>query len=207
MRWRAISSGPLPPSVTDTTPPTVTGVTPADGATSVSAAASVTATFSEAMAAASITTTNFELRNAAGAAVASAVTYDAAARTATLTPSAALTPGATFTATVKGGTGGVRDVAGNVAATNTVWSFSVATQTSTGPVAVYGFDEATGSVAERPLGQSAPWNGPGRDEAARALWRLAPVRRRRRLGDRSREQPAEPQHRRSPSKRGSTRPR
>ena len=41
----------------------------------------------------------------------------------------------------------MRDVAGNVAATNTVWSFSVAAQTSTGPVAVYGFDEATGSVA------------------------------------------------------------
>jgi hypothetical protein len=133
--------------VSDTTPPTVTAVTPAGGAAGVSAGAAVTATFSEAMTAASMTTTNIELRNASGALVASALTYNATTRTARLTPSAALTAGGTFTATVKGGTGGVRDVAGNVAATDTVWSFTVAaTPASTGPVAAYGFDEGTGSV-------------------------------------------------------------
>jgi hypothetical protein len=130
----------------DTTPPTVTSVSPANGTTGATAT-SVTATFSEPMAAASMTTANFELRNAAGAAVASVVTYNATARTATLTPSAALTPAATYTATVKGGTGGVRDVAGNVAAAHTVWSFSMAgAPASTGPVAAYGFDEGTGSI-------------------------------------------------------------
>ena len=130
----------------DTTPPTVTSATPANGATDVGTTTLVTATFDEPMAAASITTTTFELKNAAGAVVPSAVTYDAAGRTATLTPSAALTPGVTFTATIMGGAGGVRDVAGNVATGHTAWSFAVAVQTFTGPVAVYGFDEGMGSV-------------------------------------------------------------
>src|SRR5262249_3804755 len=47
----------------DTTPPTVTAVTPANGATNVSPSTSVTATFSEAMNASTITTSTFTLRN------------------------------------------------------------------------------------------------------------------------------------------------
>jgi Concanavalin A-like lectin/glucanases superfamily/Bacterial Ig-like domain/Bacterial Ig domain len=131
---------------TDVAPPTVVSVSPANGASGVPQTTSVTATFSEPMASASITTANFELRNASGVLVAAAVTYNQTARSATLTPSAALTPGVTFTATIKGGTGGVRDLAGNVASGHTAWSFSVAAATSKGPVAVYGFDEGTGNI-------------------------------------------------------------
>jgi len=52
------------------------------------------------------------------------VTYTAATQTATLTPSAALLPNTAYTATVKGGSGGVTDLAGNPLATDVAWSFS-----------------------------------------------------------------------------------
>ena len=85
----------------------MTSASPANGAAGVAAGTFVTATFSEPMAPASMSSSTFELRNAAGALVAATVTYDQPSRTARLTPSAALTMGATFTATVKGGAGGV----------------------------------------------------------------------------------------------------
>ena len=51
------------------------------------------------------------LRDAAGAAVPAAVTYDAGSQTATLNPTAPLAASTTYTATVKGGHGGVKDLA------------------------------------------------------------------------------------------------
>ena len=73
----------------------------------------MTATFSEAIDPASLTATTFTLKTAAGAAVAATVSYDASTLTATLTPNAALGASTTYTATVKGGSGGVKDLAGN----------------------------------------------------------------------------------------------
>ena len=88
----------------DTTAPTVVSKAPAAGATGVSIATTVTATFSEAIAAATVNTGTFELRNAANALVPAAVTYDIGTKTATLTPYAALAADAVFTARVRGGT-------------------------------------------------------------------------------------------------------
>ena len=65
------------------------------------------------MSAGSITSSTFQLKDAANAVVPATVTYDAATSTATLTPQTALTYGATYTVTVKGGAGGVTDLAGN----------------------------------------------------------------------------------------------
>ena len=112
----------------DTTAPTVTSVAPAQGATNVATAATVTATFSEAMDAASITASSFELRNASNTLVAASVSYDTTTRTARLTPSAALAASASYTATVRGGTADprVKDLAGNVLAANLSWSFTTA---------------------------------------------------------------------------------
>ena len=100
------SGSPPPP---DTTPPTVSGVVPAAGATGVSTAVAVKATFSEPMTAGTITGSTFELRNAANALVAGGVSYDGATRTATLTPSAPLANNTTYTAKVKGGSAGVKE--------------------------------------------------------------------------------------------------
>jgi Domain of unknown function (DUF4082)/Bacterial Ig-like domain/Glycosyl hydrolases family 16 len=108
----------------DTTPPTVSAVAPASGATGVSAGTVVKATFSKAMDPMTITTTTFQLRNAANALVAASVSYDGTTLTATLTPSSALGGGTTYTATVKGGATGVKDLAGNALAADVSWSFT-----------------------------------------------------------------------------------
>jgi hypothetical protein len=112
----------------DATPPTVTGNTPSKGATGVSTATAVTATFSEAMNPTTISGSSFELRDASNAVVPATVTYNAGTNTATLTPSSVLAATATFTATVRGGTSDprVKDVAGNALAANLTWVFTTA---------------------------------------------------------------------------------
>ncbi|HEY7174596.1 MAG TPA: DUF4082 domain-containing protein, partial [Micromonosporaceae bacterium] len=122
----------------DTTPPIVTNVQPASGAGNVAPTTSVTAFFNEAMAVATINTTNFELRDAGNALVSATVTYDAVTRSATLQPSAPLAYETGYTARVKGGSSGVTDKAGNPLAADFVWPFATA-------------------AAPKP----PPWTGPG----------------------------------------------
>ncbi|RCJ27108.1 hypothetical protein A6770_02820 [Nostoc minutum NIES-26] len=115
----------------DTTPPTVSSTSPANSATGVNAGTSVTATFSEAMNSATINTSTFELRGPNNALVSATVSYNAANRTVTLTPSSPLVALTTYNATVKGGATGVKDQAGNALAANYTWSFTTAeTQSS-----------------------------------------------------------------------------
>jgi hypothetical protein len=113
---------------TDTAPPTVTSVSPADGATGVSTATTVSATFSEAMSAPSITTASFTLvQQGSSTPLAATLLYDSVSRTAVLTPSASLQSGATYTATAKGGASGIKDASGNALAADRVWSFTTST--------------------------------------------------------------------------------
>ncbi|HET7399684.1 MAG TPA: Ig-like domain-containing protein [Intrasporangium sp.] len=102
----------------DVTPPTVTGRSPAVGGTAASTTGNVTATFSENVTGVSGTT--FTLKDAAGAAVAAAVSYNATTRVATLDPTAALAVDARYTATL---TSGIKDAAGNPLALTT-WTFT-----------------------------------------------------------------------------------
>ncbi len=112
----------------DTTPPSITARTPADGATNVSTGANVTATFSEPMDSNTINGTNIQLRDPSNALVPATVSYSGANRRATLTPDAPLQSSTTYTATVKGGPlpDGVKDVAGNPLAGDSTWSFTTA---------------------------------------------------------------------------------
>ena len=82
-----VFSTTLPP---DTTPPTVSSVTPVSAATGVSGNPVITATFSEPIDPTSVSTSSFELRNPANALVTATVTYDGPSRTATLHPTATL---------------------------------------------------------------------------------------------------------------------
>jgi Tol biopolymer transport system component len=108
----------LPAAPADTTPPTVTSVSPANKATGVAAATNLSATFSEAMRPASINTNTFTLNqmvtNPDGTItrvpVAASVSYEAATRQATLDPNADLSAGARYEAKVKPG---AKDLAGN----------------------------------------------------------------------------------------------
>ncbi|MDQ3738933.1 MAG: Ig-like domain-containing protein, partial [Actinomycetota bacterium] len=111
----------------DTIAPTVDGVSPADGSTDAAETANVEATFAEEMDAATLTTDTFTLaRQDGGSPVTATVTYNAAARTASLDPDAALASGTIYTATVKGGATGTTDLAGNPLAADHAWSFAVA---------------------------------------------------------------------------------
>jgi hypothetical protein len=113
----------------DTTAPTVTSVSPANGATNVAKTTTVTATFSEAVNTTTVKSTTFTLVQQGGGSVAGTVTCTtpspSACTTATFTPSAQLVSGS-FTATIVGGSAGVKDPAGNPVATNFTWSFSTA---------------------------------------------------------------------------------
>ena len=109
----------------DATPPNVSAVTPVNGAGKVAAASTITATFNEPMDASTINASTIQLRNPAGALVAGTVAYNSANRTATLTPSAALSNATTYTATVVGGNVDPRAKdAGQRLASNTSWSFT-----------------------------------------------------------------------------------
>jgi len=111
-------------STADVTPPTVSSVVPASGATAISVSSKVTATFSESMDATTITSSTFTLKQGSTA-VAGTVTY--AGTTATFTPSVALSGNSVYTASV---TTGVKDLAGNAMAAAYTWSFTtVATVT------------------------------------------------------------------------------
>jgi hypothetical protein len=122
-------------TVPDTTPPTVTGRSPASGATNVLLSSPVTVTFSEAMDPASINTNSIELR-AANVIVPATVSYNTANRMATLTPASALIANTTYSLTVRGGAlePRVADLAGNSLTSNDTWTFT--TGTLAGPCAI-----------------------------------------------------------------------
>jgi fibronectin type 3 domain-containing protein len=109
----------------ETTPPVVTAFTPADGSAAANAGTTPTVTFNEPMKASTINTATFQLKDGSDAIVPATVTYSATTKKATLTPQAALTYGASYTATVKGGAGGVTDTPGNALASSLSWSFSI----------------------------------------------------------------------------------
>ncbi len=132
-------------AVADTTPPTVLSTAPADGASGIAVTAAVSATFNESVDPATLDLNSFELRDANFALVAAAVTYDGATNTATLVPNAALDAATTYTATLKGGTGGVADLAGNALATDVSWSFTTAALADTTPPTVLSTAPADGA--------------------------------------------------------------
>src|SRR5690242_8674997 len=84
----------------DPADPTVSSFTPGDGQINVPVTSTVTATFSTAMNAATITGATFTVKRSDGSAVAGSVAYDSVTRTATFTPSASLANGVTLTASL-----------------------------------------------------------------------------------------------------------
>jgi glucose/arabinose dehydrogenase len=109
----------------DTTPPTVTGQAPAPGASGVALSVTPSATFSESINPSTLTTSTFTLvKQGTSTPLAASVSYSDATHTATLTPNAALEASTGYTATVKGGGSGVKDVAGNALAADSSWGFT-----------------------------------------------------------------------------------
>jgi hypothetical protein len=113
----------------DNTAPTVTSVAPANSSTTAGTGTHVTATFSEAIDAATLTTSSFELRDGSSNLVPAAVSYNSGGSVAVLNPTSELTASTTYTATLKGGTGSgkVEDTGGNALAADYSWSFTTST--------------------------------------------------------------------------------
>jgi len=105
-------------ALADVTPPTVVSTVPEDSTTGVSMNFNISATFSEAMAPASITNATYTLRRGI-VNIPGSITY--AGVTATFNPAVALSPSTLYTATI---TSGVRDLAGNAMVSNYVWVFT-----------------------------------------------------------------------------------
>ena len=101
-------------------PPTISGRSPTPGAADVAVDTSVTATFSETMSAASITTSSFTLTQG-GVPVAGALSYNGGCLTATFTPLSNLAYGTTYTATL---TSAVQDSEGVALASSSAWTFT-----------------------------------------------------------------------------------
>ena len=146
-----------PNSGPDTRAPRIASVAPPENGTGVDATARVTAVFDEPMAPTSISGATVSLRGPGGTAVPATVTYDAGGQLATLAPQSALAASTTYTATVKGGTGGVTDIAGNALTADKTWTFTTAapappppTEGPGGPILVItsGADPFTGYYAE-----------------------------------------------------------
>jgi hypothetical protein len=102
----------------DITPPMVLSTDPGNSATGVPPNKLITATFTEALNPATITTATVALRQGTTP-VSGAVTY--AGTTALFTPAGILAPGTVYTATI---TTGVTDLAGNALPSNYTWSFT-----------------------------------------------------------------------------------
>lgn len=116
----------------DVTPPTVTGTVNTNGAVNVAVNSTAGATFSEALDPLSVTNATFTLKETvSGNAVAGTVSYSGV--NAVFTPTSNLTSSLGYTATIKGGITGVKDLASNPLAADSVWSWTTAGH---GPVAI-----------------------------------------------------------------------
>jgi hypothetical protein len=114
---------------TDSTRPTVTSVTPVNGATGVPISTTVTALFSEPMDPSTLTALTFTLTTG-GPPVAVAGTVTCPFALAIFTPDVDLAPNTVYDARV---TIGVTDVAGNALLIDYTWSFTTGLTAHTGP--------------------------------------------------------------------------
>ncbi len=125
----------------DTTRPAVLSTTPAHGESQVALNSSITATFSEAMNPATISTATFTLFNGASP-VSGAVSYVGVV--ATFDPTNDLNGDTTYTATI---TASAADLAGNTLVTDYIWTFTTGSAPETVPPRVIStdpVDDATG---------------------------------------------------------------
>ncbi|MEI9808752.1 MAG: DUF4082 domain-containing protein [Bacteroidota bacterium] len=123
----------------DVTAPVISSVSPAGATTGVGLNATVTAIFNEAVDPSTINSSTFELRNTfSNTLIAATVTYNASARTAILTPSSAFANAVSYTAKIKGGQAGAKDLAGNPLANDYTWAFTSADLPFLPPTEGYG---------------------------------------------------------------------
>jgi len=127
----------------DTIPPTVSGTINGNGATNVALNTKVGAFFSEAMDPLTISTKTLFLMQGTTL-VPGTVSYSGVS--AVFAPLSNLAPTTSYTVTVKGGAGGVKDLAGNPMASDYAWAWSTGASTDTGPPMVIATTIADGAT-------------------------------------------------------------
>ncbi len=112
-------------SASDTTPPTILGVSPAHSSTGVSMSPVVTAGFSKDMNPATLTTTTVTLvKSSDNSSVTGGVTYSPNSRSVNFVPSTALIANTGYSFVIVGGASGVKDPSGNVLASHSTTTFT-----------------------------------------------------------------------------------
>lgn len=127
----------------DTTAPKVVGTINANGATNVALNTRVGATFNESMDPFTVTSANFSVKQGANA-VPGLVSYSDV--NAVFIPSSNLLPNTVYTVTLKGGAGGVADLAGNVMASDFTVSWTTNAGIDTTAPTVIGTFNANGAT-------------------------------------------------------------
>ena len=133
----------------DTTPPSVSSVSPTNGATTASLTPTISATFTEAVDPNTINANTFQLfaPGTGNTLVPGTVTYSGG--TASFLPGTALAASTSYTAVVRGGSGGVKDLSGNAMAADFSWSFAtpaVPPPPGTCPCSIWGVSTAPAEV-------------------------------------------------------------
>jgi hypothetical protein len=114
-----------------TTAPTVSSVTPTTSATGVLPGVTVSASFSQSMSAASLTSGTVMVKDDSGTAVSGTVAYDSVSKTVSFVADQGFTTNTHYTVTIKGGTGTVaKNTAGIALASDYTWSFTTAATNS-----------------------------------------------------------------------------
>ena len=115
----------------------VNSVTPTNKATGVATSAAVQVRFNTAMDTSTFNTSTLLLRNTANSPIAASIAYDSTNRIATLTPSAPLANGTTYTVVVKGGAAGVLDTLGDAMAADFNSTFTTAVAAGPQTVSIF----------------------------------------------------------------------
>jgi hypothetical protein len=123
-------------AVLDTTAPSINLTSPVNDSVGVCINKTVNATFSEPMTPMSLSTNTLTLApsNSLGTPVSAVVIYDAVTQIASINPSTNLTASTAYTATVQGGSLGVKDLASNAMQADKVWHFTTGSSECQSPV-------------------------------------------------------------------------
>lgn len=122
----AIVLGLTLPQIAMADAPSVLFTKPIRGAANIAPSANISAFFSKDMNPSTITNATFGLSKGTTSILAD-VTYTASMNMAVLNPASSLDSGTVYTATIKGGTSGVRDASGNALAADYSFTFATAT--------------------------------------------------------------------------------